>query len=782
MTPEVEETTSEIDNPELDLSPEDILAIATALKEKQRKDKEELDDLLEGLAQELESKFLDRVSRRTVKDRQMLRCLQLYYGSAVASYGNIPNQDRPFPEETAKRSPQHNIVRTKLMIAIAQAITQQFAGGEKNWDINAAKVPKDANGQPVDPKIAQAASDKLEAIIEDQLTQCKYGTTSRQSILDKHILGTAAVKGPKNVLVHSKRYRNMQTGDGKTISKAVLETKKAPSVVYVNPWFWYPDDTVLNVDDCEDSIELHPMSKAKLLALANSEESGFYGFRDNIFEVIKTVPDEYRVNQRFHSFTSLGSGNTAFKHKYLCLEYHGPIEKPLLDKLNINPTYENPEEIYFGEIWVVGGKVIRVELSTIDGCFSIPYACDTWEKDPGHIFGLGAPLFVGDQQDVINTTFKMLLDNAAISSGPQVVMNREMIEPATPGDWRLQPDKIWNYTSFADGEVKKAIDFFTPPNVTNELSSIIMMAKGFGEEEFGTPLLAAGLSSPQVQDTATNAQIVQQSATIVSDLKNESWDDNITKKVITWMHDWNIEYSDDPSIKMDFEIDVRTSSEYKNKLIQVKDLEKLSVEASQNPALGDWINQDALQKARLSIMTLPNNNIVRTQEEYEEAMSKKGPDPQQIENQLKQQELQIKNQELQIKVQELQTKQAEMQLKAQEMQLNNARAASDIQINQQMALWDHQEKMGAVYARIQESQSQVIAAELARQTELLKLAQKDSVDKAAIMADLQKENIKDSREKFLAGVDHANEMRKYLLQEQEIKLAKKNGQGALSTV
>ena len=56
----------------------------------------------------------------------------------------------------------------------------------------------------------------------------------------------------------------------------------------------------------------------------------------------------------------------------------------------------------------------------------------TWEDDKGSVFGHGIPYLMRHAQRVVNSSWLMLLDNAGLTAGPQIVLNREMIRPAAP--------------------------------------------------------------------------------------------------------------------------------------------------------------------------------------------------------------------------------------------------------------------------------------------------------------------------------------------------------------
>lgn len=756
------------ENPLASLSVEEQELIMEALEAAEKKAREEREQLLETLAHDIEGKFKTRMSKRGVKEAQWLQALRLYLGS-VASRTDLINPDNPYQVTPVDRRPEFNIVRTKCSVAIAQSISMQFSGGDKNWDLEVSPDPKDPLGNPMPVAEAQVACQAMEKVIEDQLLNCEYGAQSRLAIQDRVILGTGILKGPINALHNRKKYRAVGAGgNGNIVMQAQIEQINEPSVVRVNPWFFFPDDTVIDISMATDAIEVHPMSAAKLASLANSPQSGFSEYKDVIFEILKSPPKDWSSGESFTQFTALTAMQETFKNKYSVLEYHGPIEKTTLDTLGVEPTYESPNSIYHGEVWVCNGKVIRLQLAYTDGCYEVPYCVCPWEADPASIFGIGVPIMVADQQLVINETYKMLLDNCAVSSGPQVVMHRDLIEPADarghPSDWYLKPNKVWFYKDFGDTDVKKAVEFFTPDNTTESLMNVINLARQLAEEESEVPLMQAGLMSNQVVQSATGAQIQSQSSTVVIEYKNEMWDDQITSKVIRWIHDWNWENNTSrPEIFGDFEIDVKSSSEYRARQIHITNLEKLSVEASQNPTMGDIIKMHNLAKSRLALMQLPTADIVKSEEEIAKDLEAKSQQPDPV-------------------MMELEIKKQQADVAAGKLELERQRLEFEYQVQQQREAWEHEEKMSANYARIQESYAQVIAEETRRQTELIKLAQSEKTEAAWVMTELKKASMQDSREKFLAGLDYASKLREQMLAKEEIKLKKQTGSGALSTV
>src|SRR5690606_31578677 len=211
-----------------------------------------------------------------------------------------------------------------------------------------------------------------------------------------------------------------------------------PIITHVSPWFFYPDESVSDPSKIEDTIEVHPKSALELKKYMSHE--GFDALA--IEEVLEETPQDY-ISKNWTDFASLTETNTdVFKNKYLVLEYHGPITRTQLDQLGVDCSYDSVNDEYYGEVWVCQGKVIRLELASIEASFSCPYYVSPWEKDPSSVFGFGVPLMMEDAQRVVNEAWHMILDNTSISSGPQVAMHKDLIEPAD-GQWEMRPRQIW---------------------------------------------------------------------------------------------------------------------------------------------------------------------------------------------------------------------------------------------------------------------------------------------------------------------------------------------------
>lgn len=717
-----------------ELSPEDLELIA---KELERKEQERINALAE-LAFSIEGTFKERSARRVNKETEWIESLERYLGSLSSGANSVVTADRPFSDTSRKRRKKEvNIVARKCDIAIAQNHMRQFAGGDKNWDI--FPMTDQASGMP--PEVAAETAERLEQAIYKQLTNCKYGYQSRLAMKDRVIFGTGILKGPTNRLKVRKRYQiDPETGT----AVPILTSSQEPSVTRIDPWMFYPDDTVQSIDEADDVIESHPMGKSDLLKLLHRED-----FETDA--VAKLLKEEPRSSED-SLFTNFSNNTELYAKKFVVLEYHGPVTKDLLGKLGIEPAYDTPADHYYGEVWVCQGHVLRIELSPVEGYYSVPYAVSVWQEDPGSIFGIGIPMLMRDNQDVVNVAWQMVLDNASISSGPQLVIDKNIIRPQN-GVWDVEPHKIWLLDSFG-ADARQAFQYISPMNQSGPLMEVLQSARSFAEEESGVPLLAQGLQSPQTGDaSATTTAIYNTNSTTILDFMSESWDDEVTQKCIDWLVAWNMQYNPDPSVKGDFEVDVKSSTDLRRGELHSKNLEKLNVLSAQDPELGLILNRRNSTKAWLATMHLPDRKIVRTDDEIaqieQERAQNQPPDPAMLELQIKQQKLQLDQEQLQF----------------------------ERTMEQERFRMDYEERMVNSKIREREAEARVLSAQLEYQSKMAELAARSEGDRNKILADLEKANIDNETKKFLAGAEIGIKARAQAVKEYEVEQVQKTGKG-----
>lgn len=736
--------------------PEAAQAILEELERIAKVAEDEKRAAMDKVASDVEAQLRARMLQRAQKEAEWTTSRELFMGAL----GN-PIRSRIFPSDEEKREAggrrklRLNIIKPKVKTAVSQMIAAQFGGGEKNWTLLPSKrVEIDTN---VDPQIAVKL---MEDIIEDQLEATDYVRETKLSMYDMAVLGTGVMKGPINTGHLKKIWEQQQSvdanGNPTVIRVPTLVPEYIPCIKRVDLWMFFPDMTVSRIKDAEDAIEIHPMSKRDMQKL--QKHPGYFG--DVITEILAEGKKDFVTQVQLPPYSFLNS--ELFKDKFLVAERHGRLERDCLCKMGIDIPESDTKESFWAEVWVCNGKVIRLELSNLEATDCVPYAVDTWEEDPSSIFGFGLPLLNEDQQRVAEGMWDVIVENAKISSGPQVVIDKSLIEPNKDGRYDIEP---WNVllTKGFGVDVNQAIQFKEIPNVQQPLTNVLEMAKSFADEEAAIPLLAGGMEAPQMTSGATGLALIAKAGTSVLHEKAQQWDDNITGCVIQWMYDWNMQYGDDESAKGDFEVDVRSTTSYLRQHMEIVNLEKLIAQTSQNPELQKIIKLDQAARALVSNMQLPSNNLVRNAQEQQQWDQ---------EQQQKQQ-----NQPPDPQVLKAQADMARIEVEKEKIALERERLAWDREQGQLRAQMEYQAKQEANDARALEAASGLQQDQLRRDTAMITLAAKQGVEYDKIAADTKIKERDLAIKEFTAGAKLELDANKQALVKEELDLARSTGEG-----
>lgn len=729
------------------------------------------ESVLASIAGSVEAKLTARMGRRKIKEAQWLESMRLYLGP-LANRSYDPSVDSFYgAKEVNGRRPEYNIVKNKCQIAAAQTISYQFAAGDKNWSIRAPQVTdmdeqdfqqymqaNSANGQAPPPpnpqQVAEYKASCMERQIEFDLTNTNYGAEARKAMWLRPVLGTGILKGPQSAGKMKKIYVKAQTSDGKSIRVPTYVHERTPCIYSVNPWYFFPDDSVTEFKNAEDAIEVHLKSKTDMRELLKHE--GF--LRDQVEQVLKEEPKEI-ANNPFEDPAYLTQGLSCHKGKYLVMEYHGPITQEDLGNIGIESTLPSEADALYCEVWACNGRVIRLQVSNSDGSYCLPYFMSVWEPDPASPFGFGIPMDVADSQRIVNESLKMILDNAGNSAGPQVIIDTSLIKPAN-GHNECTPFQVWLADDAYGGDLSKAIIFFTPPNSFEGLNNLLQLARNMADEQASIPALMSGIQNPTgAADSATGLAIQNQNAQSPIFFKSEEWDDNITAPLIRAMYEWEMEYCPNEEIKGTYEIDVRTSTSYLRNSLQQQKLERLSMEVSQGSPLGEHINLDVLASARLAGMQLPARGIVKSPEQLAQERANRPPPPPDPALLKAQAEMaQVENDKMRI-------------------EMENRKIDLETDIKYKESQMKYQAQMATDETRKAEAQASVLKAQLDFQSSMAQLAARDKEHSDKIIADLQKSEAQLQTSKYLKGMEIPLKIRDQDLKREELQVKREKGSG-----
>jgi len=176
-------------------------------------------------------------------------------------------------------------------------------------------------------------------------------------------------------------------------------------------------------------------------------------------------------------------------------EYHGLVSgNVLLDNGVDRRQIPDLDREYMVQSWVVGRYTIKTQISPSPRQRH-PYYVSSFEKVPGTVAGHGLPDILEDLQEVANATLRALVNNMSIASGPQVVINTELLDPSTNED-NLYPWKRWKVFSdpLGGGRAQDPVHFFQPSSNAQELMSIYTSISSLADDISAIPRYTTGES------------------------------------------------------------------------------------------------------------------------------------------------------------------------------------------------------------------------------------------------------------------------------------------------
>lgn len=630
-------------------------------------DNKRQDEQLTLLAGRLEKLAGEQVRMKSETEERWLKNVRAYHGFYdVTTEKNLKasGQSRAFVKAT----------RAKTVAQEARLFDMIFPTDDRNWGIEATPVPSlskegkeaqtraanaaeqanqaEAEGKPeqaqqivaegndqaarhkaAEGAIAQArnAADAMQDEMDDQLTESRYPAESRDMIHDACVLGTGILKGP---LVNESTRGKWIPAEGGQDHEYTLHQSDDPRPLIrrVDPWSFFPDMSARKIDEAEFTFERFLWTKRDLRKMVTT-----HGFdADAVRELLRddrgkkpVVKSGLNYLTQLRSIT--GEGESGISGRFVGWEYHGPLECEevctvlrALGKPEVAEEYEaedDPLKEFRVVLHFCEGRILKIaEEYPLDSGETL-YSVFNIEESEGGIFGYGIPHIMGDSQIALNSAWRMGLDNAALSVGPQAMIDKDSIQPAD-NSWTMVPKKIWHRTKAAAPNAPAPIEFFNVPNNMNEIASIIKIALEFIDMETGIPMPQQGEQGERTTQTVGGMTILQNAANIIFRRMVKNYDDGIIAPTMRRLYDWNMQFNSKAEIKGDMSIDARGTAVLLLKEIQAQNLMFIVTNLMQNPAVQPMLKPfQNVTKLFQSMMIAPADVMV-TEDEYKENMKK----------------------------------------------------------------------------------------------------------------------------------------------------------------
>lgn len=569
---------------EVELTPEEAA-------EQARAEEEQRIAQLEMLGNQLQRRLKDYIAQREPVERRMIEDLRQFHGRYDTE------TESAMSDKKYKRSKVFaNITRSKTNAAEARIADMLFPADDKNWVIQPTPIPESAKqaqgfegaqaqapmqmpGMPnqapqvpqqdqaaIEEQQAKAASRGMTRVIEDQLTECEYNIQARRMIHQAAVLGTGVLKGPVVVSKRDRKWSRIEDpATGQSVRVLEVDQRTTAAVEWVDAWNFYPDMSAKTVEECEAIYERKFISRRQLKELAR--RPGY--LKDQIKRVLEQGPKSYsNTTDHLQKLREIaGVTGVTDDTRFELWEYHGPVDPEDLRACGCDVEDGDMAEME-AVVVIIGDIVIFADINPLE-TGDRPYSTWNWEEDESCIFGYGVPFLMRTPQRILNSAWRMMMDNSGASVGPQIAVKSSKVQPSN-GEWVIEPMKLWFITD-PNVAVNDAFATFDINSHQGELANILQLAKTFADEETNLPLIAQG-ERGSAPDTATGMSMLMNAANTVMRRMVKSFDDYVTRQIITRLYDYNMQNHPDDNIKGDFEIDARGSTALMTKELQAQQL------------------------------------------------------------------------------------------------------------------------------------------------------------------------------------------------------------------
>lgn len=572
-------------------------------------------------------------------------------------------------------------------------------------------------GQPLRMKdigraAMQVARDKAKAMqteIEDQLVECDYNSEVRKMIHNAAVLGTGVLKGPVVTNRTRKAWQPYRDMEGNQIHQIVIVEEISPASFSVDPRNVWPDPACGdNIHNGKGIYEREQLTSRQVRDLA--KQPGF--MKEQLRKVLEEGPKKSATFQELKD----DEQRDIARDVYEMWTYWGEVDHDDLESAGIKLGEKDELRSVSACVVVINSTVVKAYLNPLEGG-DLPYDFYVWERVADSVWGYGIPYLMRAQQKVLNAAWRQMMDNAGVSSGPQIIIKAGAIQPADK-QWQLTSRKIWFATDDID-DVRKAFTAVEFNSYQAELANIIKMAMELADQETGVPTIMQG-EKGAAPDTVGGMQMLMNSANVVLRRLVKQFDDMVTRPHIRRYYDYNMMYNENEEIKGDFSIDARGSS-----ALLVRDIQNQAflnlLAAGANPVYGPYLDTQKLFEKALQAQHIDPTEVLKSEDELEK-IKEAASQPQQAE------------QDPALAVAELRGN-----IELQKAQVQNQGDMAELQLRQQIAQQAHDLKMAEL--------------QMNREIEMLKMANEQNLSLETIKAKLADTAIKERGKKELYAAE-----------------------------
>lgn len=586
----------------------------------------------------------------------------------------MPVNEKPWGLEPTPIADIPEPIRMGLIQQVQQQLMAMQQQGEPVDDSTVQQMLKQAedNIKAQVQDLAEEAADHMELEIEDQLAEGGWREALERFIADFATYPTAILKGP---VLRRRKVLGWQEG---WIPVQMDEIR--PEFEAVSPFDFYPSPDATDIDDASYLIERLRFTRGQINTLAGvdgyNEEAiaevlrdyGQGGLRDWIWN----DTERHRLEGKSHDL--LSSSDTIDG-----LHYWGGAQGLTLLQWGMTPEQiPDPLAEYQVEAILIGRHCIRCVIHN-DPMNRRPYHKASFQNVSGSFWGMGIPELMADIQDLCNATGRSLVNNLAISSGPQVDVSMDRLDPTEDAE-DIYPWKVWRTRSdkFGGSSTKKAIEFFQPQSNSAELMQVFNQFEQKADDATNVPRYIYGNEKiGGAGNTASGLSMLMESANKGIKAAVGHIDTGMIRRVIEamWLH--NMQYSEKQSIKGDCKVVAKGSSAMlQREQAQVRQQELFGMIADEGIIRRALGVRGQVKLLRAVTENVGINNLVPRDVEDQIEAEMQEDDPQQ---QLELAEMEAKLEKLRAETQRLEAQGMEAMQRAEHEPVKSEKTAAEVQ-------------------------------------------------------------------------------------------------------
>jgi hypothetical protein len=556
--------------------------------------------------------------RHQVEER-FLRSLRRYKG--VYS----PEEEANMPEN--KSTHHGRATRIKVKSATARLMDLVFpAGSDKNWDLGPTPVPDMA----ADPELIYGLAQQLQRVptkdeirianaakaataarlmaqeIQDQLAEAKYRKLMKLVIQSGNLFGTGILKGP----LVNRTYKKTWTLDPESGWVLQNEPKLAPSIDFVPIWEMYPETEATSFFEATYNYQRSVMPKHQVLGLAARPDFSSKKIKAYLKEHrdgdTTMLPWELELRRLGWNLT----GNSVKSKRFEILERWGTLDAETLATVGLELPDDEQDE-YWANVWLLGTSIIKMEVQPIMG-MQMPYFAYYWDKDETSIFGEGIAGIVEADDSGLNASTRAMLDNAAVTAGPILEANVELLHPdENPND--VHPFKVFQRIGVGNEAQYPAIREIPLTSHTNEYLSLIShFSQNIDEATMPAYMHGENPQKGSIGRTSSGLGMLMSAAQTTFKDQLFSLDDDVQQPFIEAMYHWNMQFNPKEEIKGDFNVIVKGTSSLVAREIRAQNLDQFA-NSTLNQFDAPFIDRQALNVQRAKVLEL-GDDVVKSPE------------------------------------------------------------------------------------------------------------------------------------------------------------------------